>query len=138
VLPATARLLWQLLAAAALLLGLVGVVVPGLTTVPFMLVAAWAGAKGSPRIEAWLLAHPRWGEAIRQWREHRAIPRRAKYAATAMMLASAIVIQFLPVPAWLRVAVPLLLLAVGVWHWSLPDARPATTADAAGQDAQKR
>ena len=36
-----------------------------------------------PRLEAWLLDHPKVGPPIRQWREQGAIPRRGKIAACA-------------------------------------------------------
>ena len=50
------RLLWWLLAYASLGLGIVGIVVPGLPTVPFVLLSAFAAARGSRRLHAWLLA----------------------------------------------------------------------------------
>lgn len=117
-------LLWRALALTSLALGLVGVVVPGLPTVPFLLLAAWAGAKSWPALERWLVEHPRWGEAIRQWREKRAIPRRAKWAASAMMLASAVILQFTTESVWLRIGVPVLLLVVAIWHWTRPEPHP--------------
>ncbi len=116
-----ARAAWRVLALLALLLGLVGIVVPGLPTVPFLLVAAWAGGKGWPALEAWLLAHPRHGPAIRRWREHGAIPRRAKWAASGMMLFSATVLWFTALPLALRLGLPLLMAAVAVWMWRRPE-----------------
>jgi len=68
---------------AALGLAAAGVVLPLLPTTPFLLVAAWAFAKGSPRLEAWLYRHPRFGPFLTDWRDRRAIPRRAKAAALA-------------------------------------------------------
>ncbi len=115
------RLLWRALAAAALLLGVVGIVVPGLPTVPFLLVAAWAGGKGWPALEARLLAHPRYGPVILRWREHGAIPRRAKWLASGMMLLSAGVLWFSGLPLVARVGIPLFMLAVAVWMWRRPE-----------------
>ncbi|HRF84450.1 MAG TPA: YbaN family protein, partial [Pseudoxanthomonas sp.] len=76
------RWAWWLLAYASLALGIVGIFVPGLPTTVFVLIAAWAAARGSERLERRLLADPRFGPMIRSWREHRAVPRRAKWAAT--------------------------------------------------------
>jgi uncharacterized protein len=115
------RLLWRALAAVSVLLGLIGVFVPGLPTVPFLLVAAWAGGRGWPALETWLLNHPRYGADIRRWRERGAVPRRAKWAASAMMLASAAVIGFTPVPLWLKLTVPGVMLAVATWLWRRPE-----------------
>lgn len=104
-----------------LALGLVGIIVPGLPTVPFLLLSAWCGSRGWPRLEAWLLAHPRYGETIQHWREHRAIPRKAKWAATVMMLLSSASLWLWPAPTALRIALPALLVAVACWIWRRPD-----------------
>lgn len=119
--PGLGILAWRLLALGALLLGFIGVVIPGLPTVPFLLVAAWCGGRGWPAMEDWLLAHPRYGETIRHWREHRAIPRRAKWAATVMMALSATSVFVMATPTWLRIALPLLLVCVTTWVWRRPD-----------------
>ena len=114
-------LLWRLLAAASLVLGLIGVVVPGLPTVPFLIVAAWAGGRGWPALEAWLLNHPRWGPGIRRWRDHGAIPRRAKWAASGMMALSAGVIWWSAAPLPVKIGVPLVMAAVACWMWLRPE-----------------
>ena len=114
--------MWRVLAILLLLLGLVGVVLPVMPTVPFLVAAAWAGGRGWPALEAWLLAHPVFGSPIRQWRERGAVPRRAKWAATVMMACSATMIVLLPLPLWLTLAVPLAMAAVAVWLWCRPDA----------------
>ena len=41
---------------------------PLLPTTPFLLLAAWFFARSHPEWEAKLLAHPRWGPLIRDWR----------------------------------------------------------------------
>jgi uncharacterized membrane protein YbaN (DUF454 family) len=69
-------------------LGLIGIVVPGLPTTPFMLLAAWAFSRSSERFQAWLLDHPSFGPAVRDWRERNAISRQAKSLAVGMMTLS--------------------------------------------------
>jgi hypothetical protein len=113
--------LWRTVAAVAVLLGLIGIVVPGLPTVPFLLVAAWAGSQGWPQLEQWLVNHPRHGPAIRRWRDHGAVPRRAKWAATLMMAASALLMGLSPAPVAAKVGVPLVMLAVALWLWRRPE-----------------
>jgi hypothetical protein len=116
-----ALLWWRVLALACVVLGLVGVFVPGLPTVPFLLLAAWAGGKGWPALEAWLLAHPRHGPAIRRWREHRAVPRRAKWFASATMLTSAVLIGLSAAHAGAKLAMVGLLAVVALWLWRRPE-----------------
>lgn len=86
-LPATR---WCLLLLAYLCAGLaiVGLVVPGLPTVPFLLVASWAAARGSPRLHAWLHRHRHLGPALRDWESQRAIGVRAKCSAVVLLALS--------------------------------------------------
>lgn len=114
-------LLWRALALVCVALGMLGVVLPGLPTVPFLLVAAWAGGRGWPALEFWLLNHPRHGSAIRRWRDHGAVPRRAKWAASAMMLASTVVLALSALPLAAKIGVPLFMAAVAVWLWRRPE-----------------
>lgn len=125
-------MLWRLLAATSVLLGVIGAVLPVLPTVPFLLLAAWAAGRGWPELEAKLLAHPAYGPYIIQWREQGAVPRRAKWLASLMMLCSALALWFSPVPAWVRGSVYLMLIAVAGWMWTRPEpaARPLPGDDA--------
>jgi uncharacterized protein len=112
---------WRLLACFSLLLGLIGVVLPGLPTVPFLLVSAWSAGKGWPRLEIWLLAHPSFGPPLKRWREHGAVPRKAKYLAILMMTSSVVLLQFSAAPFWLKLSLPVFLCAVALWLWRRPE-----------------
>lgn len=114
-------LLWRILAIVALLLGLIGIPLPGLPTVPFLLLAAWAGGKGWPSLEARLLAHPKYGPVIIAWRKHGVVSRRAKYLAILMMSFSMVLLQFSAAPLLLKILLPLFLLAVAIWLWMRPE-----------------
>ncbi|WP_241505865.1 YbaN family protein [Parahaliea mediterranea] len=116
-----AALLWRFAALLALLLGAVGIVLPGLPTVPFWLLAAWCASRGWPAVERWLLAHPRHGPSIRAWRERGAVPRRAKWSATLMMALSSALIVYLPLTPWVQVVAPATMLAVAIWLWRRPE-----------------
>ena len=119
--PLWQRTLWNLAGALALVTGIVGIVVPLLPTTPFVLLAAFCFSRGSARLEAWLLAHPRFGPAIADWRSRRAIPLRVKQLAWTMMAVGSVVSAWLlPLRwAWLPAAC---CLAVGLWMWRLPTA----------------
>jgi uncharacterized membrane protein YbaN (DUF454 family) len=79
--PDPMRYLYLALGLAFVALGLAGVLLPVVPTTPFLIVAAGCFARSSPRLERWLLAHPRFGPVLQAWRERRAIPRKAKLLA---------------------------------------------------------
>ncbi len=69
-------------------LGAIGIAVPGMPTMVFLLIALWAFSRSSERFRSWLYEHRRLGPPIRAWHEHGVIPVRAKAAALAMMILS--------------------------------------------------
>lgn len=73
-------------------LGMVGAVIPVMPTTPFLLVALWAFSKSSPRLQQWLLDHPRFGRTLRDWYEHGAIGRGIKVVAITAMVASVVMV----------------------------------------------
>lgn len=120
------RWAWWLLAYASLGLGIVGVFVPGMPTTVFVLIAAWAAARGSDRLHRWLLAHPRFGRSIRDWQAHGAVSRRAKWMASATMAACAVVLLalMLLIPAhrgWMTALPIACMAAVATWLWLRPE-----------------
>jgi len=72
----------------ALALGILGIFLPLLPTTPLLLVAAACYGRASRRVYDWLLSRSWAGPVIRQWREGRTIPRRAKVIALALVVAS--------------------------------------------------
>lgn len=117
------RALWVVAGTLALLAGVVGIFLPLLPTVPFVLLAAFCFSRGCRRCEQWLLEHPRFGPALRNWRAHRALTLRSKQAATSMMAISAALAWWvLPSPVrWLPAVV---CIAVAWWLWRLPTRLP--------------
>jgi len=111
-------------------LGAVGAFLPGLPTVPLMLVALWAFSKSSQRFHDWLYAHPVFGPPLQQWRTHHIIPVRAKVAAVATMIVSLFyMFVFADVGFWVRVST-VLLMAVGAgFILSQPSRAPETGRD---------
>ena len=83
-----ARLLWSALGYVALALGLIGVVLPVMPTTPFMILAAFAFGKGSPRMRAMLENSRHFGPAIRDWESRGAIRRQHKMMACLLMAGS--------------------------------------------------
>ena len=80
------RILFGALAYISLAIGLIAIVVPGLPTTEFILLAAWAATKSSPRLSAWLENHRLFGPILSNWRNGKIVARRAKVSATVSML----------------------------------------------------
>lgn len=101
--------------------GFVGIFVPLLPTTPFVLLAAVCYSRGSERFHIWIHEHPRFGPMIHSWREHGAIGRRAKIAASVTIAVSASITVFSVDPPWNVVAV-LICLAMLTFILTRPSA----------------
>lgn len=123
----TGPMRWAMLALAivSLALGIVGLFLPVLPTVPFVLLAAWAAARSSPRMHAWLENHPNFGHHLRNWRDGGVVPRSAKVMATVFMGGSIAMLLFVLPHKWMAAAVAAVMVAVLVWLWRRPEQRPS-------------
>lgn len=114
--------------AVMLILGFIGIVTPLLPTVPFLIVAAWCFGKSSPRVEAWMLDHPRFGPSLRKWREEGAIPRRAKLMAVIGMTVGYALFWTQARPGWMTAtAVAVVMLGSAIYVVSRPEPSPIDT-----------
>lgn len=91
----------------ALGLAAIGVALPIMPTVPFLLVAVFCFARSNPDWERRILDHPQWGPQVRDWRERRAIRRPAKIAAIGAM---SVGVGF----TWLTLGFPYVWISIAV------------------------
>ncbi len=73
-------------------LGIIGAFVPVMPTTPFLLVALWAFSKSSPRLQKWLMEHPRYGPTLRDWHEYGAIRPGIKAVSITAMAISVVIV----------------------------------------------
>jgi uncharacterized membrane protein YbaN (DUF454 family) len=105
----------------ALLLGIIGIFLPGLPTTPFILVAAACYARASERFYHWLLRNPTFGPLIAEWRRHHSIPYRIKWLAiTLMSLTISVSIWSFAGRPWLQAMLAAIGLATAIWLWRIP------------------
>lgn len=116
------RVLWLVLGLVSVGLAMIGVALPLLPTVPFLLLAAFFFARSSERLHHWLLTHPRMGPPIEDWQTRGAIGRQAKWIATASMIAAFVLSLGMGVRPTILVIQALTLCAVAVFIWSRPEA----------------
>ncbi|NBA94645.1 YbaN family protein [Pseudomonas sp. R5(2019)] len=115
------RLLFGLLAYSSLAIGLIAIVVPGLPTTEFILLAAWAATRSSPRLSAWLENHRLFGPMLFNWRNGKVIARKAKVSATLSMLICAGIMLTLLEHHWTMLAAIGGMLLGNLWIWSRPE-----------------
>ena len=70
----------------SLSLGYVGIVVPGLPTTVFILIAAWAFSKCSTKFTYWIENHRLFGPMVLNWQQYRGLSRRAKKVAILTLI----------------------------------------------------
>ena len=100
----------------SLVLGIIGIFVPLLPTTPFLLLSAAAYVRGSERLYNWLINHKYLGVYIRNYREHKAIPLRAKiFSVTLMWLTIGYCIIFMDLPVWIKILLGCISICV-TWH----------------------
>lgn len=113
----------------AVVLGLVGLLLPIVPTMPFLLVAAACFARASPAFYRRLVATRAFGPAILDWRRHRSIPWRTKLIAIGLFVVSlgTSIVLFVR-PLWLQALVAAIGIAFAVWLYRIPSRdRPASS-----------
>ena len=120
-LPLVTRWLFLALALLCLALGVIGIFLPVLPTVPFILLSAWAAARSSPRLLAWLESHTAFGPMLSEWRRGGVVRRRAKWTATVVMGASAAIMLVVVPTRWLALIAIGCMACVLAWLWRRPE-----------------
>lgn len=115
------RFLALILAYVFLALALLGVLLPGLPTVPFLLLTAWFAARGSQRLHSWLYAHPQLGKLLIDWEQHGAISRSSKVVAVLMLGASWALMYVRLSNGWLLAGLALLFVAIAAFLLTRPE-----------------
>ena len=101
-------------------LAYIGFVTPGIPFSIFLVIAAWAFAKSSKRMEAWLYNHPWFGKFLTNWTKKRVFPTRGKYLMVLVMSSTLAFTYFatgsLNAVLWSGT----FMLGVAIWAWRYP------------------
>lgn len=115
------RWIWFSVGATFLTLAVIGIALPVMPTVPFLLVAAWAFARSSPRLRQKILDHPTYGPPVKAWQERGAISRPAKIWAVCAMAFGVGLAMWLGLAPWIIAGQAGICLAVAVFVVSRPE-----------------
>lgn len=110
------KVLYILFGTLSLALGIIGIFLPLLPTTPFLLLTAALYVRSSPRLYNRLLHHKYLGSYIRNFRENKAIPLRAKIISVSLIWITILNCIFFIVPYWWLKAVLLLIAAGTSYH----------------------
>ncbi|WP_444995659.1 YbaN family protein [Aliikangiella sp. IMCC44359] len=102
------------------MLGFVGIFLPGLPTTIFLIAAAACFAKSSPCLHAWLLSHRWFGPIIYHWNSTRSIPRKAKILALSMMALACIYTGVIIDSLMLKLFIYVVMLFPAIFVFRLP------------------
>ncbi len=72
------RTFWFICGFISMVIGLIGIPVPGLPTTPLMILAAACFAKSSQRFYDWIIQNKLFGHHVKNYREGKGIPRKSK------------------------------------------------------------
>ena len=108
------RVLWFSGGLLAVALGTLGMFLPLLPTVPFLLLAVFCFAKSSPAWAAKILHHPFIGKPLREWLQYKGIRKRDKIFSITFLWVSILISVFLVAVPWVRVLLLLVAIAVTI------------------------
>ncbi len=117
------KLIWLICGLISLVLGFIGIAVPLLPTVPFILLAAFCFARSSESLHNWLIAHPTFGPAIQDWRESGSISMRGKLWATGSICAVLLLSVILQLKLKIILIQVVTLSCVMFFIWTRPSAK---------------
>ena len=115
------RFVWLVMGLMSMGLAFIGILLPLLPTVPFLLLAAFFFARSSDRMHNWLLSHPTFGPFINDWNQSGAIRPKAKRLATLSVVAVLGVSILLEVPVLVIIIQCVTLSLVMLFIWTRPN-----------------
>jgi uncharacterized protein len=106
-------------------LGAIGIILPGLPTTPFLLLAAYCFARSSEHFHSWLVNHRWFGSYVRNFEEGRGMTRQANATTVLIIWLSfgVTIVFFVPV-VWGQVGMVLMACTVSLYIIRLPTPPP--------------
>jgi len=107
-------------------LAFIGVMVPGIPTTIFLIIALWAFAKSSKKLHAWLINHKKFGPILKNWQSHKIVPKKAKIVMVIFQIIAVMVLYFTTKSILLSIFVLTILVFVAWYVLRLPSSIETT------------
>jgi uncharacterized membrane protein YbaN (DUF454 family) len=116
------RALLLIAAVSTLVLGFLGIVLPGLPTTPFVLLASYCLLRSSPALHERLIHSRLFGGVLRDWHLHRGIRPHIRYKAlVVVLLVVAASLAFTSLPLGAKLAIVIVAACGIAYIWRLPE-----------------
>jgi uncharacterized membrane protein YbaN (DUF454 family) len=106
------KALWFAGGMASVISGVLGMFLPLLPTVPFLLLAVFCFARSSPRWKEKILHHPFIGKPLREWLLYKGLRRKSKICSLLFLWTSILISVYFVDISWVRVLLPVVAIAV--------------------------
>ena len=107
------RTIWFSLGFVIMVIGIIGIIVPGLPTTPLMILAAACFAKSSQRFYDWIINNKLFGHHVKNYREGKGIPKSSKPIILSTLWLFVLFATFIGIPDDILVAkISVLILAL--------------------------
>lgn len=103
---------YQLTGLCLVSLGMIGIILPVMPSTIFFILALACFSRSSPRLQRWLLSHPRFGAGLSLWQQHKVIPPVAKKYAVIGICIGFIALLLTAAPLWVKALVAIIDVAV--------------------------
>jgi len=119
--PFVLSILYLTLGGFMVLLAIIGLFLPIMPTVPFLLVAAWCFQRSSPRFHHWLNSHKIFGPQLKKWNERGAIGTLPKiWALFGMVIGLSVCFILWSPPLWVMLVLSSCLLVIAAYIVTRP------------------
>ena len=98
----------------------IGFVTPGIPFSIFLVMAAWAFAKSSPRMHKWLYNHKHFSPFLTNWTQKRVFPTKGKYAMVLVMSSTLVFTWFTTYNINAILYSGIFMALVAIWAWRYP------------------
>ena len=97
----------------------IGILLPGVPTTFFVILAAWAFGKSSEKFNKWLHEHKLFGKYLTNWETKKVYPTRGRYAMVGVMCLS-LISMFFTLPLRIVGYASFTFLLICIWAFRYP------------------